>query len=178
MREQRDQLETLVAQHGSKTHSDYDYAHHFAYVDSITNSLLILSKDPHENTVALVSLLRLILESTATLKEVLHEGAEQASAVRQKFIKSYRNPSNNRPADLLYSKLVQNLSHDSEEQEILKKLYRECSKTIHFSRKSLDVIQDSENSLKAIAWSCTLLTLLGDSFKQTHDTILKRAKIQ
>jgi hypothetical protein len=142
---------------------------HYEYIYSLTTSILVLSKNPKDNVIALVSLLRMLLESVAVLYELVN--GDENHQDRASFVRSYQR-GKQYPEGMSYRILVSRLpSRDKDVSKVLKKLYDECSKATHFSKKSLDILIDIKDPMIAVQWSGTLIELVSDSYKQQSDTI-------
>lgn len=142
---------------------------HYEYINSLATSILVLSKNPKHNVIALVSLLRMLLESVAVLYELVN--GDTSHKDRASFIKAY-SKGKQYPEAMSYRTLVSQLpSEDEGASKVLKKLYDECSKATHFSKKSLDILTDINDPMTAVQWSDTFIQLVSDSYKQQSDTI-------
>lgn len=162
-------LRSLVDKYSSVGKPLPVFVTHYEYINSLASSILILSKNPKKNVIALISLLRMLLESVAVLYEIVN--GDEKHKDRTDFIKAY-NQGKQYPKSMSYRILVSQLpSSDQNASKTLKKLYDECSKATHFSKKSLDLLNDIDDPTVAVLWSDTLLELVSNSYKQQSDSI-------
>lgn len=145
---------------------------HYEYINSLATSILALSKKPEENVIALTSLLRMLLESIGVLYELTNGNTNHGD--RPKFMKAYKTGNRGRdfPDYMSYRSLISRLpSVDKNASKTLKKLYDECSKATHFSKKSLDILNDVNDPLTSVRWSNNLIKLISDSYRQQSKKI-------
>lgn len=168
----------LTTTYGSPKKRPQQFQIHYEYINSLVTSISVLSLKPKENTIALVSLLRMLLESISVLYELANGDLDHKD--RARFLNSY-NKGKQYPASMSYRKLVTHLpSTDEDGGKTLKKLYDECSKATHFSKKSLDILNNVDDPVIALKWSKTLVETLTESYKQQSDKLeqLVSAKLQ
>lgn len=171
-------LHQLMEKYSSTSKPLPVFVTHYEYINSLATSILILSEKPKENVIALSSLLRMLLESVGVLYELVNGNTTHEDRVS--FIRSY-NRGEQYPKSMSYRKLVSRLpSTNKDSHKMLQKLYDECSKATHFSKKSLDILYDIDDPTIAVQWSEMLIMLVCDSYKQQSDAIeqLVSAKMQ
>lgn len=159
----------FINQRFSSTNKHQEFNLHYAYVNSIANSLRVLERNPRDNIVAVATLTRMLAESTGIFKLLIQ--AQNSDTHNVKFLKAFKKGTKY-PCE--YTEIVQSLAVEQEDKKKLKIMYNETSRLTHFSSKSFSFIENPEYYKVAFSWCEFIFELMTESIKITLNELENR----
>lgn len=138
----------------------------------------LIENGDKSHTLAIIALLRLLAESMSIINEVRKlEGSELRD-----FIKAYKDGKHFPKSDdkkysanvrQTYTQMVARIPTNPSKPTVLKKLYNECSKTIHFSGKTTALLDGNDHDT-AIKWTLWFLQFAAANNLKAKESVLEK----